>query len=242
VLLPRVASLWARLLSFWIQRLWPDTAVLLTHRTVVGNWEVLVPYFKVNTGPISGWTWVATAVGSILLYWLSYKIPSDTQLPFVYLARAFSLIQCSALLYTAVARRPFPQDPSEYCASMFLFGMIFIGLIPGILGLAFYIFDVSILRKIALTGLTMSHLTLFIPLQYLAHACILHVSLLFLPILYFACGPMVDVIVLIGFYSWGMSWPSCHRIPGYPYVADTPLGPARGGGPTIPVMQCERIE
>jgi hypothetical protein len=47
---------------------------------------------------------------------------------------------------------------------------------------------------------------LFIPLQYLLHACILRVSLLFLPILYLAFGPFLDVVVFIAFYSWGMSW------------------------------------
>jgi hypothetical protein len=169
---------------------------------------------------------LAIAVGSVLLFVLSCRIPSDTQLPFVYLVRAFAVIQGSALIYTAVTHRPFPHDPSEYCASMLLFGMIFIGVIPGILGFTFYIFDVSILQKIVLPALTMAHLTLFIPLQYLAHACILHVSLLFLPILYFAFGPLVDVIVFIGFYSWGMSWPSSRQIAGQPFAASAHAGPA----------------
>lgn len=171
-------------------------------------WRIPVPYFKIDAGPINGWTWGAIAIGSVLLFVLSYWIPSDTQLPYVYLARAFAVIQWSALIYTAVEQRPFPHDPSEYCTSMLLFGMIFIGVIPGIMGFTFYIFDVTLFQKIALPALTMAHLTLFIPLQYLVHACILRVSLLFLPILYFACGPLVDVIVLISFYSWGMSWRS----------------------------------
>jgi hypothetical protein len=223
VLLPRVASLWVKLLSFWIGRLWPGTSVLLLPRTVVGHWQVPVPYFTVDAGPISGWTWVAIAAGSVVLFLASYRIPIDNHLPYMYMMRAFALIQGSALLYTALAQRPFPADPSEYCASMLLFGMIYIGLMPGILGFTFYIFDVSIWRKIALTIFIMAHLTLFIPLQYLTHACILHVSLLFLPLLYFVFGPLIDVVVLLGFYSWGMSWPSADGVAGYPYTAGAPV-------------------
>lgn len=206
--IPRIAGFWAKLLSFWIQRLWPGTAVLVIDRTLVGHWRIPAPYFKVEAGPSDGWTWLAIAAASVLLLALSYRIPSDTQLPFVYLLRAFALIQWSALAYTKLAHRPLPHDSSEYCASMLLFGLVFIGLMPAILGLTFYIFDVSIWKKIALTIITMVHLTLFIPFQYLAHACILRVSLLFLPILYFALGPLIDVIVFIAFYSWGMSWSS----------------------------------
>jgi len=108
---------------------------------------------------------------------------------------------------------------------MLLFGLIFIGLMPAVLGFTFYIFDVSIWKKIALTAVTVAHLTLFIPLQYLAHACILRVSLLFLPILYFALGPLMDVIVFIAFYSWGMSWRSCHPIRCQPYAAGAHAAP-----------------
>ncbi|MFZ3213100.1 MAG: hypothetical protein WA188_16475 [Terriglobales bacterium] len=225
VSMPRIASFWAKLLSFWMQRLWPGTAVLLIDRTVVGHWRVPVPYFKVDAGPIDGWTWLAVAAGSVVLFVLSYRIPSDTQLPFVYLLRTLAAIQWSALAYTRLARRPFPQDASEYCASMLLFGLIFIGLMPVILGFTFYIFDVSIWKKIALTAVTVGHLTLFIPLQYLAHACILRVSLLFLPILYFVLGPLVDVIVFIAFYSWGMSWRSSHPTGCQPYSAGAHAAP-----------------
>ena len=204
-LLPRLAISWVRILSFWIQRLWPGTAVLLVDRSVVANWRILVPYIAINAGPITGRTWFVIAAGSSLLFAISFKIPKDTQLPMLYLVRAISLIQWTALAYTGFLRH-FPHDPSEYCTDMLLFGMIFSGFVPTVLGLTFYVFDVSIAKKVALTVLTMAHLALFIPLQYLLHACILRVSLLFLPVLYLAFGPFLDVVVFIAFYSWGMSW------------------------------------
>lgn len=205
LLLPRVASLWARLLSFWTYRLRWDGPVLLVDRAVVGHWRIAVPYFSVTAGPGTGWTWSAIAVATTLLFLLSFRIPKDTCLPLVYLIRALCVIQSTALIY-GFGGRAFAHDPAHYCADMLLFGMVFIGLVPLLLALTFYVFDVSMAKKIFLTLLTMAHLTLFVPLQYLLHACLLHVSMLFLPVLYFAFGPFLDVIAFIGFYSWGMSW------------------------------------
>jgi hypothetical protein len=213
LLLPDVARFWVRLLSFWIEQLRWNSSVLLVDRTVLRYWPIAVPYFSVNPGPTTGWTWFAVAAGTALLFLVSFKIPKDTCLPFVYLTRALCLIQSTALIYT-FGGRSFAHDPAQYCADMLLFGIVFIGLLPLLLALTFYIFDVSFAKKIALTVLAMAHLALFIPLQYLLHACILHVSTLFLPVLYFAFGPFLDVIAFIGFYSWGMSWSAPRCSPG----------------------------
>ena len=91
---------------------------------------------------------------------------------------------------------------------MLAFGVILIGLVPAVLGLTFYMFDFPAWKKLALTLLIMGHLVLFIPLQYLLHAWLLHCSILFMPVLYFVCGPFLDVLIFVCFYSWGMSWQS----------------------------------
>jgi hypothetical protein len=205
LLLPRVALLWARLLSFWIQRLGWIGPVQLVERTVLAHWRIAVPYFSINAGPSTGWAWFAIAAVTMLLFMLSFTVPKDTWLPLVYLIRALCLIQSTALAY-GFGGRTFAHDPGQYCADMLLFGIVFIGLVPLLLALTFYVFDLSLAKKVGLTVVTMGHLTFFIPLQYLLHACALHVSMLFLPVLYFAFGPFVDVIAFVGFYSWGMSW------------------------------------
>lgn len=207
LLLPRVTSMWARLLSFWIHQLRWDCPVVLVNRAVLWHWRVAVPYFPVNPGSSTGWRWSVIALGTMLLFMASFKIPKDTCLPFVYLVRALCLIQSSALIY-GFTGRTFAHDPAQYCEDMLLFGIVFIGLVPLLLALTFYVFDISMAKKVVLTVLTMAHLSLFIPLQYLLHACMLHVSMLFLPVLYFAFGPFLDVIAFVGFYSWGMSWSS----------------------------------
>jgi hypothetical protein len=88
------------------------------------------------------------------------------------------------------------------------FGAILIGLVPPILGFTYYLFDFSLTQKISLTLLTGAYLTLFIPLQYMLHVYLLHKSILFMPILYFALGPFLDVLIFVSLYAWGMSWKS----------------------------------
>ncbi len=206
LLLPSLARFWAGLLSFWIKRLRLGGAIVLVDRTILGHWHVAVPYFEVTAGPTTGWISILVTAMTALLFALSFKIPKDRFLPGAYLLRAVCLIQSTALIYAARGGRHFPHAPAEYCTSMLLLGIIFVGLVPIMLALTYYIFDVDLSKKLAVTVITMAHLAMFIPLQYLLHAWLLHQSLLFMPVLYFVFGPFLDIIILIGFYSWAMSW------------------------------------
>ena len=52
----------------------------------------------------------------------------------------------------------------------------------------------------------MAHLALFLPFQCLLQALVLQKTVLFMPVLYIIFGMPVDVMLVIGFYSWGMTW------------------------------------
>jgi hypothetical protein len=41
---------------------------------------------------------------------------------------------------------------------------------------------------------------------------ILHKSILYMPLLYFAFGPFLDVLIFVSLYSWGMSWKSKNKM------------------------------
>jgi len=96
-----------------------------------------------------------------------------------------------------------------------------IALVPLMLGFTFSIFDYSWWRKAGLAVLIMSYLMIFIPIQYAAHAFIMHhLSILFLPVLFFAFGLPINIMVFIGLYSWGASWKhNLHREDIKPEVA-----------------------
>jgi len=86
-------------------------------------------------------------------------------------------------------------------------------MIPIVLAFTFYLFEFSLWKKLAISVLTMGHLTFFFPLQYILHVYILHHSILFMPLLYFAFGPFLDVLIFICLYSWAMSWKSRSQLP-----------------------------
>jgi hypothetical protein len=52
----------------------------------------------------------------------------------------------------------------------------------------------------------MSYLSLLLPVQVLLQAMVLEKSVLFMPILYIVFGLPVDILIILAFYSWGMSW------------------------------------
>jgi hypothetical protein len=89
---------------------------------------------------------------------------------------------------------------------MLVFSCVLIGLIPVLYGFTFYLLNFSFAQKLLLTLATIVHLVLFVPHQYLLHVYLLQGSVLFMPVLYFVFGPFLDILVFIGFYSWGMSW------------------------------------
>lgn len=129
-------------------------------------------------------------------------------LPLSYLLRGVLLIQISALAYFGIISAQFVHTANDYMAGMMTTGLMLISFVPVLFALTYYIFDFGFFKKFAVTAITMTHLTLFLPLQLLLHARLLQESILFMPVLYVAFGLMLDVLVVIGFYSWGMSWES----------------------------------
>jgi len=66
--------------------------------------------------------------------------------------------------------------------------------------------DFGMLSKALLTSTTMAYLALFLPFQCLLQALVLQRTVLFMPVLYIVFGMPIDVMLVIGFYSWGMTW------------------------------------
>src|SRR5947209_14218038 len=89
---------------------------------------------------------------------------------------------------------------------MLFFGTVLTGMIPLILGFTYFLFDFSLLKKLMLSLISMGYLTLFLPFQYMLQVYILRKSILYMPLLYFAFGPFLDVLIFVSLYSWGMSW------------------------------------
>jgi hypothetical protein len=207
LLLPLVGRFWAEILGFWTRAMQFQAQVVMVPQQWFRPVHFALPFVSVPAGPPDPWTWWASGTVTLVVVGITFFI-SREHLPAIYLLRFLAIIQATALVYFAFNAARFPHDLADYTVGMMVFGAILIGLVPAILGFTYYLFDFSLWQKLAVTLMTMAHLVLFVPLQYMLHAWILHASILFMPVLYFAFGPFLDVLVFIAFYSWGMSWES----------------------------------
>ena len=205
--LPAVGRLWGHILAFWGIHLGLKSNVILVPQGWGGHIHFVLPCFGLSAGPAGGAAWWITTGVTILAFAASFLLAEEA-LPWAYLLRGFCLLQATALGYFAVASARFPHDLPGYTVSMLVFSCVLIGLIPVLYGFTFYLLDFSLTQKVLLTLATVAHLVLFVPQQYMLHVYLLHGSVLFMPVLYFVFGPFLDILIFVGFYSWGMSWKS----------------------------------
>jgi hypothetical protein len=203
--LPFVAHVWARIFAFWAKELGLNSEVTLVPQVWGGHVRYSLPTFGLAAGPATGEAWWITAAVTVAAFAGSFLFGEEA-LPWRYMVRGFCLLQATALGYFALASARFPHDLPTYTVSMLQFSSILIGLIPPLYAFTFYILNFTLRQKIFLTIVTMLHLTVFVPHQYLLHVYVLHSSVLLMPLLYFVFGPFLDILAFIGFYSWGMSW------------------------------------
>lgn len=204
-LLPAVGRFWGRIFAFWGKQLGLRSTVILVPQGWGSHLHFALPCFGLSAGSAGGWAWWITCVITLGAFIASFLL-NDEGLPWAYLIRAFCLLQTTALAYFAVDSARFPHDLPGYTVSMLVFSSILIGLVPVLYAFTYYLLNFTFAQKFFLTVVTMVHLVLFVPHQYLLHVYLLHGSVLFMPLLYFVFGPFLDILAFIGFYSWGMSW------------------------------------
>lgn len=209
--LPLVGHLWFAIFDYWMRTLKMEAAVTMMPQHWSNVLQVSLPFVGVETGTITPMTWLLTLFVTVAVFAGTYWLNED-HAPWAFIARALVLIQASALVYFAFASARFPHDIPTYTMGMLSFGVILIGMIPIVLAFTYYPFDFSLWKKLGITALLMGHLTLFFPLQYVLQVYILHHSILFMPLLYFAFGPFLDVLIFVCFYSWAMSWKSRSQV------------------------------
>ena len=207
VSLPRLCRMWAYALGNGMKLLALHTELGLTEHHITPYIRFVIPFPKMEGIAPDAWTWWSTAAAVCLLYAASYLFPKKLT-PVTYLLRAVLLIQITALLYFLLIPARFPHTPDSYMEGLVSYGVALISSIPALFGLTYYIFKFGLVKKIALTTLTMSYLSIFLPVQILLQAMVLEKSVLFMPILYIVFGLPVDILIILAFYSWGMSWPS----------------------------------
>lgn len=203
---PWVAVLWARVLAFWRDALGLPARVVLTRYHGPLDLTLAIPHLDLPAAAPGLMLGIATAAVVLGLFAASFAIPPRF-IPAAYYLRALLLIQTTALAYFSLFPEAFPYTLGGYLKGMTATSFFVLTLVPLVLGFTYYLLDFSFLRKIALTLAIMGHLTVFIPLKYTLQAALIHAgSMLFMPVLYLVFGLLLDVLVFIALYGWGMSW------------------------------------
>jgi len=164
-----------------------------------------VPYFRIYSVLPDLWTWSLICGATLLVFGATFFLPRQL-VPLAYLSRGILLVQATSLFYFALWPERFPHSPDSYMEALISSGIGLISVVPLLFALTFYIFDFGLRKKALLTALTMAHLTLFLPFQVVLQALVLQTTVLFMPVLYIIFGMPMDVLLIIAFYSWGMSW------------------------------------
>src|SRR5205807_5281285 len=209
--LPLVGNFWGRIFAYWAKALNLEGSLAMAPQHWGSHIHFSLPFLNMSAGAADPQTWWISAVATLGVFAATYLIP-DEHTPWMYLLRFLVLIQGTALVYFVFAAARFPHDLPSYTISMLFFGSILTGLIPLILGFTYFLFDFSLFKKLMLSLACMGYLTLFIPFQYMLQVYILHKSILYMPLLYFAFGPFLDVLIFVSLYSWGMSWKSKNKL------------------------------
>jgi len=204
-LLPEVCQFWNHILAYGIRVLPLQAGLGLAQHHLTPFLRFAIPFPRMEPVLPSSQIWGLVAAVVLALFAVTFLLPSNL-IPVKYLLRGILLVGVTALLYFALLPARFPHTPDSYMEGLVTAGIALISTVPLLFGLTYYIFDFGLLKKAFLTAITMTHLALFLPLQVLVQALFLQKTVLFMPVLYIILGMPVNILIIIAFYSWGMTW------------------------------------
>ena len=204
--LPSIMNLWDHIFFFWMQNIY-GSGVGYAPVNILGQ-DLSIPYPLLDADAPSEIFVHRNLAVCIVAFFITLLI-SKRLAPFTYFTRAILLIQASASIDRMVSADFFPYTLKGYIVDAMIECTYMLFLIPILLGAVYYIFDFAPWKKILLTLMILGYFFITIPCQYMLHAYIIHEgTLLFLPLMYMMFGTLIDVLMFISLYSFGMSWKS----------------------------------
>jgi len=207
------ASAWTFVVRGWsatarlcFEILGVPASVEIVQRELVFGWFLDVPryvVFATSPGP-AAWS---LGLGITALMLLVPIFLPDRARPIGYLLRLLAAVQVSSQVVFALFPTAFPYDVAGLTEVSLLANLFVIGLVPVIMGFAFFPLSYGWKHRIAAMLFPMLHLSVAVPLLYVAHAWILHHgSLLWMPLLFWAFGLVLTVSTIVAFYGWAAGW------------------------------------
>jgi hypothetical protein len=202
---PAVCELWVHMMDYGIHYLPFHGQLHITEHHITSFLRFRVPFPSMDPILPDAQVWRATGLVTLAIFVGTFFMPAQW-IPVTYLLRGILFVQATSLVYFALIPAEFPHTPDSYLEGLLASGLAMISIMPLLFGLTFFIFQFSMPQKVLLTMMTMGHLVLFLPLQILLQGLILQKTVLFMPVLYIVFGMPLDVLIIIAFYAWGMTW------------------------------------
>jgi hypothetical protein len=202
--LPMLTQGWGSIMQFWMERIYQGN-IDYSPVDILGR-KLMMPYpLLLAEAPSEGFVWGNLIVCGVA-FLVSFLMPSGIT-PLTYILRAALLIQASASLHRIFSPETFPYTLKIYVLDSLSLAVYLVFLLPAVLGFVYYIFDFGLWRKLLLTVMMLAYYFLTIPCQYMLHAYFIHeYTLLMLPIMYLLFGTLLDVLMFVSIYAFGMSW------------------------------------
>lgn len=229
--LPALSRAWGHALLWLTDALGVEAPVVMTVHDAWGLTTLGAPHVVLQMA-LPG-TLLLFAVGLVTaVLWIATHFVPETLTPGIYLTRLLCIVQGSAVLYFALWADHWPYTLPGYLETMTVTALCLTTVVIPVLGLTYYIQDVTWTQKVFLTALCLGYSAVLVPVQFLAHALVLSkVTALFLPVVYLFFGIPLHVLALVALYAWGMSWPG--RLP----ALGTPVAPLPDALSTPPALR-----
>ncbi|MHB1512981.1 MAG: hypothetical protein ACYCTF_06650 [Acidiferrobacter sp.] len=208
---PIILPLWTAIERFWCGVIAPGVGVSQIRYVLPWRADLFIPVPDLGAGPPSHAAWMACVV-LVIADLVAAAFLRRRHLP-VSLA-LFTLAAVFAIGATAFTPllAPFPYVLAGYIQSMLLMGLTLMFVTPFMFMAIYYPLNFSLGKKIALTLLALTWLAVALPCQFCLQAFAIHdLGLIAMPTLFLLLGLLLDVMGLVAFYSWGMSWRLRHE-------------------------------
>jgi hypothetical protein len=204
--LPYVMHVWRIFFSYSFNLIGLETNIRVFTLKILPHYYLDIPSCSVNAEWPSIVDFQGIGTASAVIFIISFLF-SEKLTPFAYFLRVICFIQVTSFTYFKFITSPFPYQLSGYMANLLRGGIIIMLLIPILFSMTLYLYKIPLVQKLVVSIMTMGHLIIFIPLQALIHVYVIKsCSYLMLPIMFFLFGYLLEIFIVISFYSWAMSW------------------------------------
>ena len=196
---PQLMAFWQGLLAAWTAALqlplqWQ---AVQASAEAGGGLRLIASALDDGTRLPTLWGLGGTALAGLLLWLGSARLP-DAWLPLRVLLRALLLVQALALALVVLRPAEFPYTLGSHLSTLLNLGYGFLLAVPLLLALGWGVLALPLWQRLLVPAALVAWMAVLMPHKALLQVWLLaHSSVLFMPVLFVALGPLLDLMVFV---------------------------------------------